>query len=198
MKEASGNITQICEICQRVPARLHRAVAATTRITLPAMAVGARGIISVASNEVPAEMVRMVEAAERGDFAGARAHPPRLLPLMLVNFAESNPSPVKAAMALMGLLEETYRLPMVPPRADDARAGRPRPASSLGLLPEESRDDRATCTRCERDIEPLVAAGTDADRGRGARGVRALRPALSAGGGPRGRAGRRARPPAGA
>ena len=61
-------------------------------------------------------MSRLVETAERGDFAGARALHQRLLPLMLMNFIESNPIPVKSAMASMGLLEEVYRLPMVPPR----------------------------------------------------------------------------------
>jgi 4-hydroxy-tetrahydrodipicolinate synthase len=85
-------------------------------LTLPLMAVGGHGIISVASNEIPAEMSRMVELAERGDFAGARALHTRLLPLLQINFVESNPIPVKSAMATMGLLEEVYRLPMVPPR----------------------------------------------------------------------------------
>jgi 4-hydroxy-tetrahydrodipicolinate synthase len=82
------------------------------------MAVGARGIISVASNEIPAEMVQMVEAAERNDFHAARAVHERILPLLLANFTESNPIPVKAAMAQMGLLEERYRLPMVPPKPE--------------------------------------------------------------------------------
>jgi 4-hydroxy-tetrahydrodipicolinate synthase len=87
-------------------------------ITLPLMAVGGRGVISVASNEVPREMSEMVEAAERGDFAAARRIHASLLPLMLVNFVESNPIPVKAAMAHMGLLEEHFRLPMVSPRQE--------------------------------------------------------------------------------
>jgi 4-hydroxy-tetrahydrodipicolinate synthase len=69
----------------------------------------------VAGNEVPAEMVEMVEAAARGDFAAARQVHARLFPLMQVNFVESNPGPVKCAMAAMGLLEENFRLPMVPP-----------------------------------------------------------------------------------
>jgi 4-hydroxy-tetrahydrodipicolinate synthase len=90
-------------------------------LTLPLMAVGGRGVISVASNVAPGPMVRMVEAAERGDMAAARAAHQQLLPLMLVNFVESNPIPVKAAMALLGLLEANYRLPMVPP-SDAARA----------------------------------------------------------------------------
>ena len=77
------------------------------------MAIGGRGVISVASNEVPSEMVQMVEAAERGDFASARRWHHKLLPLMQVNFVESNPVPVKFAMAAMGLCEEVYRLPMV-------------------------------------------------------------------------------------
>jgi len=107
-------------------------------LTLPAMAVGARGLISVASNEAPGEMARLVEAAERNDFAAAREMHARLLPLMLVNFAESNPIPVKAAMAQMGLLEETYRLPMVPPRAETREKLR-RVLAAVGLLPAAAR-----------------------------------------------------------
>jgi 4-hydroxy-tetrahydrodipicolinate synthase len=90
-------------------------------LTLPLMAVGGHGVISVAANEVPAEMSRMVEEAERNDFAAARRIHAALLPLMTVNFIESNPIPVKSAMAALGLLEEVYRLPMVPPR-DASRA----------------------------------------------------------------------------
>ncbi|HXE81419.1 MAG TPA: dihydrodipicolinate synthase family protein, partial [Vicinamibacterales bacterium] len=81
----------------------------------PMMAVGAQGVISVASNVSPSGMTAIVEAAARGDFAAARAAHTRLMPLMIVEFVESNPIPVKAAMAMMGLLEEVYRLPMVPP-----------------------------------------------------------------------------------
>jgi len=78
-------------------------------------------IISVAGNEIPAEMSRMVELAEQGDFAGARALHKRLLPLLMVNFIESNPIPVKSAMASMGLLDEVYRLPMVSPREESRK-----------------------------------------------------------------------------
>jgi 4-hydroxy-tetrahydrodipicolinate synthase len=117
VKEASGNMTQICEVVRAVPDGFV-VLSGDDALTLPVMAVGGRGIISVASNEVPQEMARMVEAAERSDFAAARAIHARLLPLLLANFAESNPIPVKAAMALMGLLEENYRLPMVPPKAE--------------------------------------------------------------------------------
>ena len=115
VKEASGNVTQMCEICATVPADFI-VLSGDDALTLPLMAIGGRGIVSVASNEIPAEMSRMVEFAERGDFAAARAEHQRLLPLMQINFVESNPIPVKSAMATLGLLEEVYRLPMVPPR----------------------------------------------------------------------------------
>jgi 4-hydroxy-tetrahydrodipicolinate synthase len=117
VKEASGSLTQMCEICRALPADFI-VVSGDDALTLPLMAVGGRGIISVVSNEIPKEMVQMVEAAERNDFAAARAIHARIMPLMQVNFVESNPGPVKAAMAAMGLLEEAYRLPMVPPRPE--------------------------------------------------------------------------------
>jgi 4-hydroxy-tetrahydrodipicolinate synthase len=115
VKEASGNVTQMCEICAGVPDDFI-VLSGDDALTLPLMAVGGQGIVSVSSNEIPAEMSRLVELAEQGDFGGARALHQRLLPLLLVNFIESNPIPVKSAMASMGLLEEVYRLPMVPPR----------------------------------------------------------------------------------
>jgi 4-hydroxy-tetrahydrodipicolinate synthase len=115
LKEASGNITQMAEICRAVPQDFN-VVSGDDAITLPLMAIGGRGVISVASNLVPAEMVKMVEAAERGDFETARSWHNQLLPLMQVNFIESNPMPVKFGMAALGLCEESYRLPMVSPR----------------------------------------------------------------------------------
>jgi 4-hydroxy-tetrahydrodipicolinate synthase len=114
VKEASGNVSQMCEICRAVPEDFI-VLSGDDALTLPLMAIGGHGIISVIGNEAPAEMSRMVERAESGDFAGARAIHRQLMPLMSANFVESNPIPVKAAMAAMGLLEETYRLPMVPP-----------------------------------------------------------------------------------
>jgi 4-hydroxy-tetrahydrodipicolinate synthase len=117
VKEASGNISQMCEICRIVPPDFI-VLSGDDAVTLPLMAVGGRGIISVVSNEVPAEMVQMVEAAERGDFAAARAIHNRIYALMQVNFVEANPVPVKTAMAAMGLLEEAYRLPMCPPKPE--------------------------------------------------------------------------------
>ena len=117
VKEASGNISQMADVCHVVPPDF-LVLSGDDVITLPLMALGGRGIISVASNEIPAEMVQMVEAAERGDFAAARTMQKRILPLMQVNFIESNPVPVKAAMAAMGLLEEVYRLPMCSPKPE--------------------------------------------------------------------------------
>ena len=137
VKEASGNITQICEVLKAVPAGFV-VLSGDDALTLPAMSVGARGVISVASNEAPAEMARLVEAAEANDFAAARDIHARLLPLMLANFTESNPIPVKAAMAQMGLLEENYRLPMVPPRAE-TRERLARVLAGVGLVPAGAR-----------------------------------------------------------
>jgi 4-hydroxy-tetrahydrodipicolinate synthase len=115
VKEASGNVSQMCEICASVRTDFI-VLSGDDALTLPLMAIGGHGIISVASNEAPAEMVQMVERAEQGDFAAARKLHTFLMPLMQVNFIEANPGPVKAAMAAMGLLEEVYRLPMVSPK----------------------------------------------------------------------------------
>jgi 4-hydroxy-tetrahydrodipicolinate synthase len=131
VKEASGNMTQICEVCASVPDTFI-VLSGDDALTLPLMAVGGRGIVSVASNEIPGEMSRLAELAANGDFATARQLHQRLMPLLQVNFIESNPIPVKSAMAMLGLLDETYRLPMVPPRP----ASRERIATvlrSLGL-----------------------------------------------------------------
>ncbi|HET9373164.1 MAG TPA: 4-hydroxy-tetrahydrodipicolinate synthase [Vicinamibacterales bacterium] len=115
VKEASGNVSQMAEICHLVPDDFI-VLSGDDALTLPLMAIGGRGIISVASNEAPAEMVHMVEAGERGDFGEARRWHAKLLPLMQVNFCESSPGPVKFAMAAMGLCDPVWRLPMVPPR----------------------------------------------------------------------------------
>ena len=114
VKEASGNITQIAEIVASVPDSF-LVISGDDALTTAVMAVGGRGVISVVSNEAPAEMAQIVELCERGDFAAARKLFTWLLPLCQVNFVETNPIPVKAAMAAMGLMEETYRLPLVPP-----------------------------------------------------------------------------------
>jgi 4-hydroxy-tetrahydrodipicolinate synthase len=117
VKEASGNMTQMCDVCRSVPSDFV-VLSGDDAVTLPLMAVGGRGVISVVSNEIPADMAQMVEAAERGDYAAARAIHTRIMPLMQINFVESSPGPVKTAMAAMGLLEEIYRLPLVAPRRE--------------------------------------------------------------------------------
>jgi 4-hydroxy-tetrahydrodipicolinate synthase len=117
VKEASGSMQQMCEICRAVPSDF-LVLSGDDAMALPLMAVGGRGVISVISNQMPGEVAQMIEAAERDDFAAARAIHHRLMPLMLANFIEANPIPVKAAMAAMGLIEETYRLPMVAPKPE--------------------------------------------------------------------------------
>jgi len=114
VKEASGNIGQMATVLHEVPADFI-VLSGDDAITIPLAALGGRGVISVASNEIPAEMTAIAQACLRNDFAAARKLQTRFLPLMNINFVESNPIPVKAAMALMGLLEPVWRLPMVPP-----------------------------------------------------------------------------------
>lgn len=113
VKEASGDFTQIMAILRERP-RDFRVLSGDDAQTLPLIALGAEGIIAVVANEVPELMARMTDRALEGDWAGARELHYRLLPLMEANFIESNPGPVKAAMALMGLLEDRFRLPIVP------------------------------------------------------------------------------------
>jgi 4-hydroxy-tetrahydrodipicolinate synthase len=118
VKEASGNIAQMASIIQQVPESF-AVLSGDDAITLPLIALGGRGIISVVSNEIPAEMTHLAQLCLSGDFAGARTLQRKYLPLMEINFVESNPIPVKAAMALMGLLEPVYRLPMCPPKPEN-------------------------------------------------------------------------------
>jgi 4-hydroxy-tetrahydrodipicolinate synthase len=114
IKEASGNIVQMMEIVGQTPEDFIL-LSGDDPLTVPIMAIGGRGVISVVSNEAPSETVQVVEMCERGDFTGARKLQQWLLPLIQVNFVESNPSPCKVAMAAMGLSEETVRLPLVTP-----------------------------------------------------------------------------------
>jgi 4-hydroxy-tetrahydrodipicolinate synthase len=114
VKEASGNIGQMARVIHEVPESFV-VLSGDDSITIPLIALGGRGLISVVSNEIPGEMTRLTELAMKGDFAGARALQSEWLPLMEVNFIESSPQPVKAAMAMMGLLEPVWRLPMVAP-----------------------------------------------------------------------------------
>lgn len=115
VKEASGDIGQMARVCQRVPSDF-AVLSGDDSVTLPLMAMGGSGVISVVSNEVPSVMARLCECALAGDFEGARRLHNRYLPLMDVNFCETSPGPVKVAMESMGLLEEArYRLPMTRP-----------------------------------------------------------------------------------
>jgi 4-hydroxy-tetrahydrodipicolinate synthase len=116
IKEASGNITQIAEIVNRVPDKFI-VLSGDDAMTLPVISLGGRGIVSVISNQVPGAMSELARLANRGDFDGARKLQLRYFPLMQVNFIEANPIPVKWAMSVMGLLKGVYRLPMVEPSA---------------------------------------------------------------------------------
>jgi len=116
IKEASGNIVQMSEIVAATPDDF-LLLSGDDPLAVAAMAVGARGLISVASNAVPAEIAQIIELTEKGDYPAARRLHHWLLPFLQVNFVESNPIPVKAAMAAMGLMHETYRLPLVAPSA---------------------------------------------------------------------------------
>ena len=118
VKEASGNISQMAAIIQKVPPGFLVLSSGDDAITLPLdIALGGHGLISVASNEIPGEMTQLVRLCLSGDFAAARVLQRKYLPLMEVNFVESNPIPVKSALGLMGLLDPVFRLPMVPPGA---------------------------------------------------------------------------------
>ncbi len=114
VKEASGNMAQMANVVHETPPGF-LVLCGDDSIALPLIALGGRGLISVVSNEIPGEMTQLIQACLKNDFETARRLQAKYLPLMNVNFVESNPIPVKAAMGLMGLLEPVYRLPMCPP-----------------------------------------------------------------------------------
>lgn len=120
IKEASGNIGQMATILNSVPSEFV-VLSGDDAIALPLIALGGRGVISVVSNEIPVEMAMLVRLAIDGNFAGAREIQRKFHPLMEVNFLESNPIPVKAAMAEMGLLRPVWRLPLVAPKEESRR-----------------------------------------------------------------------------
>jgi len=132
VKEASGSITQIAEVLHAVP-ETFLVFSGDDAITLPVVALGGVGIISVASNEIPAEMSAMTRAALDNDWVTARALQRKYLALMQANFIESNPLPVKAVLAMMGRIEENYRLPLVPMRRE-TRSKLQRVATEAGLI----------------------------------------------------------------
>lgn len=136
VKEASGNLAQIMEILRQRPADF-RVLSGDDAFTFPMIALGADGLISVASNEAPELMARLVNLALEGNWDDARELHYRLLPLMEVNFIESSPGPVKAGLAMLNLIEENYRLPLVPIE-DKNRIVLRKVLTELGLFKEAS------------------------------------------------------------
>ena len=132
VKEASGNVAQIAEVCGTVPEHF-LVFSGDDAITLAVIGLGGAGIVSVCSNEIPAEMARMTRAALANKWDTAREIFRKYLPLMQANFIESNPGPVKAVLAMMGRIEEVYRLPLVPMKKE-TRAKLEKVVSELGLL----------------------------------------------------------------
>jgi 4-hydroxy-tetrahydrodipicolinate synthase len=136
IKEASGNLSQIMEILRARPANF-RVLSGDDSLTLAMIALGADGLVSVASNEIPDLMSRMVNLALEGNWDEARALHFKLLPLMEANFIESSPAPAKAALAMMGRVEENLRLPLVPVE-EKTRARLREVLDELGLLKGET------------------------------------------------------------
>lgn len=132
VKEASGSINQIATVLSMVP-KDFAVLSGDDAVTLPVISLGGVGLISVASNEIPAEMAQMTRAALNNDWDKARAIFRKYLPLMQANFIESNPIPVKAALAMMGKIEEVYRLPLCSMRKE-TRAKLEKIAAEAGLL----------------------------------------------------------------
>ncbi len=145
VKEASGNISQIAAIFQAVPPSF-AVLSGDDAVTLPLIALGGVGIISVVSNEVPFAMARLTSLCLEGDFPAAREMHRRLHALMEINFIESNPGPVKAAMGLMGLIEPVFRLPAVYPRPESVRKIE-QILLGLGLIPESPEAETAVESR---------------------------------------------------
>ena len=136
VKEASGNISQIAEVCATLPEDF-LVFSGDDAITLAVIGLGGVGIISVVSNEIPAEMTRMTQAALANKWDMARLIFRKYLPLMQANFMESNPGPAKAVLSMMGRIEEVYRLPIVPMRPEN-RAKLEKVVSEVGLLQPHS------------------------------------------------------------
>lgn len=132
VKEASGNLSQIAEVFNAVPESF-LVFSGDDAVTLPVISLGGVGIISVASNEIPKEMAEMTRAALAGDWTTARQIHRKFLPLMQANFLESNPMPVKCVLAMMGRIEENYRLPMLPVKSE-TRAKLEKIAKQVGVL----------------------------------------------------------------
>lgn len=136
VKEASGNMSQIADVFHALP-EAFLVFSGDDAITLPVIALGGAGIISVASNEIPREMGELTRAALNNDWDAARRLQRKYLPLMQANFLESNPLPVKAVLAMMGKIEEVYRLPLLPMKRD-TRSRLQRIATEAGVVPKQA------------------------------------------------------------
>lgn len=141
VKEASGNMSQIAEVCNVVPESF-LVFSGDDSITLPVIALGGVGIVSVASNEIPREMSELTRAALNNDWATARSIHRKFMPLMQANFIESSPLPVKAVLAMMGKIEEIYRLPLLPMRRD-TRSKLQKIAAEAGLINKPAAETQA-------------------------------------------------------
>jgi len=156
VKEASGNMTQIAEILNSAP-ETFSVLSGDDAVTLPVIALGGVGLISVASNEIPREMAELTRAALNNDWTTARQLNRKYLPLMQANFIESSPLPVKAVLAMMGKIEEVYRLPLLPMRRD-TRSKVQRVATDLGLIAKPA-GPAAVATTVEFYVYENWAAG---------------------------------------
>ena len=136
IKEASGNIGQMAELCAVVPENF-QVLSGDDAVTLALIGMGGVGIVSVCSNQIPREMTEMTRAALNNDWVTARALHRKYLPLMQGNFIETSPMPVKAVLAMMGKLEEVYRLPLLPMRRD-TRSKIQKIATDVGLIAKPS------------------------------------------------------------
>jgi len=136
IKEASGNIGQMAELCAIVPEKF-LVFSGDDAVTLALIGLGGVGIVSVCSNQIPREMTEMTRAALNNDWVTARALHRKYLPLMQGNFIETSPMPVKAVLAMMGKLEEVYRLPLLPMRRD-TRSKIQKIATDVGLIAKPS------------------------------------------------------------
>jgi 4-hydroxy-tetrahydrodipicolinate synthase len=132
VKDATGSISEMADVCHVMPEHF-LIFSGDDAVTLPLIALGGVGVISVVSNEIPREMTELTRAALNNDWATARALQHKYLPLMQANFIESNPLPVKAVLAMMGKIEEVYRLPLLPMRRD-TRSKLQRVAAEVGLI----------------------------------------------------------------
>jgi 4-hydroxy-tetrahydrodipicolinate synthase len=154
VKEASGNMTQIAEIINLVP-ETFLVFSGDDAVTLPVIALGGVGTVSVASNEIPHEMAALTRAALNNDWATARSLQRKYLPLMEANFIESSPLPVKAVLAMMGKIEEVYRLPLLPMRRD-TRSRLQKIVTDVGLI---SKPPAPAATQADFYIYENWAAG---------------------------------------